>query len=390
MRVRGGVGARAVGLLDGGADLVARVGAGRGHAPRRADAARDEDLDVVGAAPQVLARAAADLVHAVVAGERPAVAIVRGEASSRHQEARPGTIPAATASRSSRSRKCSSPMIRMVVVPAARSRLRFAVAASAWGTGPRQSWPSWSPRPGTMEAWLWQSMSPGITKRSLQSTASAPAGDGVVAAGPTAAMRPSVTTTAASRSGAAPVASNSVPQRITRVGCHVRLSAGAGLARGAREVSGRLMSMSLPGLASLLIAGHRRAAAGAGRPQIDARVWGIPPTPQPARASDHSVRASLIAGDRSAVYWVRGASHSCALAVSPHGSGAILRSEEDRHVREPPEGDREIPSTIRARVGDAGRDWPFVNRASCAPRWPASIFLAAGCSVAAAQGTRAE
>ena len=93
VRVRGGVGARAIGLLDGGADLVARVGAGRGHAPRRADAARDEDLDMVGAAPQVLARAAADLVHAVVAGERPPVAIVRGEASSRHQEARPGDDP---------------------------------------------------------------------------------------------------------------------------------------------------------------------------------------------------------------------------------------------------------------------------------------------------------
>ena len=272
VRVRGGVGARAVGLLDGGADLVARVGAGRGHAPRRADAARDEDLDVIGAAPQVLARAAADLVHAVVAGERPPVAIVRGEASPRHQEARPGDDPRRDGLRSSRSRKCSSPMIRMVVVPAARSRLRFAVAASAWGTGPRQSWPSWSPRPGTMEAWLWQSMSPGITKRSLQSTASAPAGDGVVAAGPTAAMRPSVTTTAASRSGAAPVASNSVPQRITRVSA----TCASPPARASRAAHGRSAvgscRSSLPGLASLLIAGHGRAAAGAGRPQIDARV----------------------------------------------------------------------------------------------------------------------
>ncbi len=57
---------------------------------RRADAARDEDLDVVGAAPEVLARAAADLVHAVVAGQRPPVAVVRGETSSRHEEPRPG------------------------------------------------------------------------------------------------------------------------------------------------------------------------------------------------------------------------------------------------------------------------------------------------------------
>ena len=40
--------------------------------------------------------------------------------------------------------------------------------------------------PGTIEMWLWQSTSPGITNRSLQSMTSAAGGIGVVAAGPAA------------------------------------------------------------------------------------------------------------------------------------------------------------------------------------------------------------
>src|SRR6185295_7282039 len=77
--VGGGVGAGAVGFFHGGANLLARVGAGGGHGAGRADAAGDEDLHVVGAAAEILARAAADLVHAVVAGQRPAVAVVGGQ-----------------------------------------------------------------------------------------------------------------------------------------------------------------------------------------------------------------------------------------------------------------------------------------------------------------------
>src|SRR6185369_1262167 len=63
-----------------------------------------------------------------------------------------------------------------------------------------------------IEAWLWQSMRPGITKRSPRSSVSAPAG--VVA--PTALIRPSFTVITALRTGAATVPSKSVPQRIAR------------------------------------------------------------------------------------------------------------------------------------------------------------------------------
>src|SRR5256712_12859182 len=124
--------------------------------------------------------------------------------------------PASMASRTSTSTKCSSPITRIVVVPAARSRRRFRVAASACGVGPRQSWPSWSPWLGTREAWLWQSMRPGITKRSPRSNVSIPGAPAPPPAGPTLVMRPSVTTTRASRTGGAPVPSNSVPQRRAR------------------------------------------------------------------------------------------------------------------------------------------------------------------------------
>lgn len=56
-----------------------------------------------------------------------------------------------------------------------------------------------------------------MTKRSLQSRTSAPAGTGVDAAGPAAVICPSSTTTIAWRTAAAPVASKSVPQRIARI-----------------------------------------------------------------------------------------------------------------------------------------------------------------------------
>src|SRR5882724_8353107 len=108
-------------------------------------------------------------------------------------------IPVSMASRTSTSTKCSSPMIRIVVVPAARSRRRLRVAASACGSGPRQSWPSWSPWPGTIEAWLWQSMRPGITNRSRRSSISVPGATARLPAGPTLVMRSSVTTTSGSR-----------------------------------------------------------------------------------------------------------------------------------------------------------------------------------------------
>src|SRR5262249_33591041 len=67
--VRGGrrIGAAAVGLLPRRADLVARVRAPGRHGTGRADSAGDEDLHVVGAAAEVLARAAPDVVHPVVA-----------------------------------------------------------------------------------------------------------------------------------------------------------------------------------------------------------------------------------------------------------------------------------------------------------------------------------
>ncbi len=128
----------------------------------------------------------------------------------------PGITPASIASRTATSRKCSSVITRSVVVPEARSRRRFAVARNACGTASCRSWPIWSPSPGTIEMWLWASTRPGITKRSLQSRTSAPAGTGVVAAGPMAVIRAPSTTTTAERTGAAPVPSNSVPQRIAR------------------------------------------------------------------------------------------------------------------------------------------------------------------------------
>src|SRR5690349_9853588 len=64
--------------------------------------------------------------------------------------------------------------------------------------------------------WLCASTSPGITKRSLQSSTSAPAWTGVDAAGPTAVIWPPSTTITAWRTGGAPVASKSVPQRMAR------------------------------------------------------------------------------------------------------------------------------------------------------------------------------
>src|SRR5438876_5587829 len=88
--VGGSVSSGPMRLFDGGADLLARVGARGRHGAGRADAAGDEDLHVVGTATEVLARAAADLVDAIVAGERPAVAVVGGETAARHQETRPG------------------------------------------------------------------------------------------------------------------------------------------------------------------------------------------------------------------------------------------------------------------------------------------------------------
>src|SRR5438309_7197176 len=59
-------------------------------------------------------------------------------------------------------------------------------------------------------------MRPGITKRFPRSSASAAGGTAIPPARPTAAMRPSSTTTTASRTGGAPVPSKSVPQRIAR------------------------------------------------------------------------------------------------------------------------------------------------------------------------------
>src|SRR5262249_3760531 len=59
-------------------------------------------------------------------------------------------------------------------------------------------------------------MKPGITNRSRRSSASDPGATARPAAGSTLVMRPSVTTTSASRIGAAPVPSKSVPQRIVR------------------------------------------------------------------------------------------------------------------------------------------------------------------------------
>src|SRR5436853_390210 len=47
----------------------------------------------------------------------------------------PGMTPASMAARTSRSRKFSSDITRLVVVPATRSRRMLAVASPAWGTG---------------------------------------------------------------------------------------------------------------------------------------------------------------------------------------------------------------------------------------------------------------
>ena len=91
--VRGSVRAGTVRLFDGRPNLLARVGARRRHRPGRADAAGDEDLHVVRAAPEVFPRAPPHFVHAVVAGERPAVAVVGGEPTPGDQQARPGDHP---------------------------------------------------------------------------------------------------------------------------------------------------------------------------------------------------------------------------------------------------------------------------------------------------------
>ena len=94
----------------------------------------------------------------------------------RRAGADPGSRPPRSPPAPPTSRKCSSVITRSVVVPAARSRRRLAVARRAWGTASWRSWPIWSPSPGTIEMWLCASTRPGITKRSLQSSTAAPGG----------------------------------------------------------------------------------------------------------------------------------------------------------------------------------------------------------------------
>src|SRR5207247_2391255 len=88
MRVSRRIGADAIGFLHRGANLFARVRAAGRHGPGRADAAGHEDLDVIRAAAEVFAGAATDVVHAVVARQRAAVAVVGGQPASGHEQPR--------------------------------------------------------------------------------------------------------------------------------------------------------------------------------------------------------------------------------------------------------------------------------------------------------------
>jgi hypothetical protein len=169
---------------------------------------------VVGAAAKVLARAAADLVHAVVAGQAPAVTVVGGQPAAGDQQARPGddagldrvadldvheVLLAHDPHRGGPRGEVLTQVLRR------GERLRHRPAAELTEL---------IAEAGTIEACVWQSIRPGITKRWLRSSVRAPAGAAVASARPTAVMRPSCTMIPASWSGAAPVPSNSVPHRI--------------------------------------------------------------------------------------------------------------------------------------------------------------------------------
>ena len=86
--VRGHVRAGALGLLDRGANLLAAVARGLERGAGAGDAARREDLDVVGPVLEVLAHAAPDAVDAVEARQRPPVAVARGDATRGAEEPR--------------------------------------------------------------------------------------------------------------------------------------------------------------------------------------------------------------------------------------------------------------------------------------------------------------
>src|SRR5262249_11397063 len=88
--VGGDVGADPARLLDGGADLLARVDTVVEPGPFARDAAGGEDLEEVGAVVEVLAGAPADLVGTVEVGAGAAVAVEGGDAAPADQQARPG------------------------------------------------------------------------------------------------------------------------------------------------------------------------------------------------------------------------------------------------------------------------------------------------------------
>ena len=127
-----------------------------------------------------------------------------------------------------------------------------------WRAAPGARAPGGAGRSGRRRRARWrcgcgQSTSPGITKRSLQiERRRAPAGPAWSRRAPTAAMRPSSTTTTASRTGAAPVPSKSVPQRISRVDAMHTSPPTVVLVRSVREATGRPRSMSVPAIASSL------------------------------------------------------------------------------------------------------------------------------------------
>src|SRR5690348_196415 len=104
-------------------------------------------------------------------------------------------------------------------------------------------------------------MRPGITKRSPRSSVSTPDASGP--AGPTLVMRPSVTTTSASRSGGAPVPSNSVPQRRARTATSAPVDRHAVIAPGRLGAHVALGHVAADGLAVAL--GGRAPAAAAAR-----------------------------------------------------------------------------------------------------------------------------
>src|SRR5262249_46984184 len=93
VRVRRRIRADALGLFHRGTDLLARVGAARGHGARRAHAAGDEDLHVIRAAAQVLARATPDFLDAGVARQPPSGAVVGRETAPRDEQPRAGNHP---------------------------------------------------------------------------------------------------------------------------------------------------------------------------------------------------------------------------------------------------------------------------------------------------------